>query len=190
MKSTRLLIVTALMAAVSSSVSTAAPEIPADGQLQRRTTHEALMQRRAEAAKKKAKKSGVQTVKPGEIKYEKRKKLGGLLERSSIICFGGYWTLVPKEALLNIPSSYRSRIDGKRTGKLVPWPEFFSKNRGWLQTHSVNIAQARGDLALLAEQVDVYKKSGRVVVAVCHNGPISVKPLKVPEAVADASSVK
>ncbi len=149
-----------------------------------RPTHEALMQRKAEAAEKaaaKAAKRGVKTVKPGEIKYVPRKKMGTLIDRSAILCSGGNWTLVPKEAVLHIPPAYKARIDGKRSGKLIPWQQFFAKNRGWIHTHSVSISQARGDVAIPTAQEDVYLHLGRVVVAVCHNGPISVKPLKKPE---------
>lgn len=185
----RPLMTSAFFAIACSLISTVAAEVAADSQAQRRTTHEALMQRRAEVLKKAnagKEKGGVHTVKPGEIKYEKRKTLGNLLDRSSILCAGGFWTLVPKEAVLHVPAPYRNRVDGPRSGKLIPWSQFLAKNRGWLQIHSVNIPQARGEQAMEPKRVDVYRNSGRVVVAVCHNGPISVKPLKVPDAVADA----
>lgn len=196
MKLNSLSILSAMCVASAACVSLAAPE-PAQGdpQAKLRPTHEVLRQRQLEAAAR-AKASrgekgdGVDTVKPGEIKYENRKKLGNLLDRSSILCSGGNWTLVPKEAVIHVPASYRSRVNGTRSGKLVPWSEFFAKNRGWLQTHSVSIPQARGEMVMDPKQVDVYKTSGRVVVAVCHNGPISVKPLKVPDAVAEVPAVK
>ena len=194
MKPNPLFIVSALLTVGAACITLAAPE-PAQQipQAKLRPTHEVLKQRQQEAAaqaSKGAKGDGVQTVKPGEIKYESRKKLGNLLDRSSILCAGGYWTLVPKEAVIHVPASYKSRVDGARTGKLIPWSEFYAKNRGWLQTHSVSIPQARGEQAMDPKKVDVYRSSGRVVVAVCHNGPISVKPVKIPDAVAEAPAAK
>ena len=101
-----------------------------------RPTHEALMQRKAEQdAKRKAErgdKVGVQTVEPGEIKYQVRKKRGTLMERSAILCAGGQWAMVPTEAVIHVPSAYQARVNGERKGKLVAWSEFFAKNRGWL----------------------------------------------------------
>jgi len=192
MKSTRHLILSVSLAVTSTLACIGAPAVPADSQARLRTTHASLMERRAAALKKASanKNGGVKTVKPGEIKYEKRKELGNLLDRSSILCSGGYWTLVPKEAVLHVPAVYRSRVDGPRNGKLVPWSQFYPKNRGWLQTHSVSISQARGEAKMEPKAVDVYKTSGRVVVAVCQSGPISVKPLKVPDAVADTTETK
>ena len=184
------------MTAFAAAVSLFTPllaEVPNDAVVNHRATHQALMQRRAEAMKKAEENgnSGLKPVQPGEkVKYDTRPRLGGLFERSSILSFGGHWTLVPKEAVIHVPATYRSRVNGVRKGKLIPWAQFLAKNRGWLQTHSVSIPQARGEQQMDPEQVKVYRGSGRVVVAVCHNGPISVKPPKAAEAVADAAPAK
>ena len=196
MKSNQFLIV-CIMAA-GAAVSFAAPE-PGDGaQAKLRPSHELLKQRQMQEAQKLAEKReglGLPVEEEREIKYDNRKKLGNLMDRSSVLCLGGFWTLVPKRAVIHVPPTYKNRVDGARSGKLIPWPQFFARNRGWLQTHSVSISEARGDAVMDPKKVDVYKRSGRVVVAVCHNGPISVLPLKEPEqpagdAVADASAVK
>ena len=176
------LIVSALLVSGASMLPAEVPEMTKPGETKFRPTHEALMQRRAEAAKKAAtSRDGVKTVKPGDIKYVPRKKMGTLIDRSAILCSGGNWTLVPKEAVIHIPPAYKARVNGTRSGKLIPWGQFFAKNRGWVHTHSVSIDQARGEVPIPSDQADVYKRLGRVVVAVCHNGPISVKPLKKPE---------
>ena len=101
-----------------------------------------------------------------------------IVERSEILCSGYNWTLVPKGCLLKVPPMYTSRVNGKRTGKLVPWSQFYAKNRGWIQTQSVSISQARGEAEIPKAQADVFKKSGRVVISVCHNGPISLIPYR------------
>jgi hypothetical protein len=185
------LIVLALLVSGAAMLPAEGPEMTKPGETKFRPTHEALMKRRAEAAKKAStSKDGVKTVRPGDIKYVPRKKMGTLIDRSAILCSGGNWTIVPKEAVIHIPPAYQARVNGKRSGKLVPWQDFFAKNRGWIHTHSVSIAQARGDSPMVPEQVDTYKRLGRVVVAVCHNGPISVKPPKVDETVAGDPGAK
>lgn len=198
MKSNKFLIVSIVAAGVAASVSLAAPEPGAGGQAKLRPSHELLKQRQEQEAQKLAEKRhgmGLPPLEEREIKYDDRKKLGNLMDRSSVLCLGGFWTLVPKRAVIHIPATYKPRVDGARSGKLIPWPQFYARNRGWLQTHSVSISEARGDAEMDPKKVDVYKRSGRVVVAVCHNGPISVLPLKEPEepaagAVADAGAAK
>lgn len=193
MKTIRISLSSAALAVTVSLWPPLLAEVPQDVEAKHRATHEALMQRRAEAIKKAEEggNTGLKPLEPGEkIKYDTRPRLGDLFDRSSILSFGGHWTLVPKEAVIHVPAAYRSRVNGVRKGKLIPWAQFLVKNRGWLQTHSVSIPQARGEQPMNPDQVKVYKGSGRVVVAVCHNGPISVKPLKVPDAVAEAGAAK
>lgn len=197
MKSTEFLIACIMAAGTAASVSLAAPEPRGEVQAKLRPTHELLKQRQLQEAQKldeRRKGLGLPALEKREIKYDSRKKLGSLMDRSSVLCQGGYWTLVPKQAVIHIPAPYKSRVDGARQGTLIPWPQFYAKNRGWLQTHSVSISEARGDAEMAPKKVDVYKRSGRVVVAVCHNGPISVLPPKekpAPEgAVVDAGTVK
>ena len=59
---------------------------------------------------------------------------------------------------------------------------FTTKTSQEAREENVNISQARGEAAMAEELVKVYQSSARIVVAVCHKGPISVKPLKAPEA--------
>lgn len=116
--------------------------------------------------------------KPRALRKLRSGKTASLIQRSAIIAHRGQWTIVPKESVLYVPAHLRSRVNGERSGRLVTWKEFLVKNRTWLRLEDVRIEQARGEVPLRAEDVKVYEQSGQVVVAVCHNGPISVKPLK------------
>jgi hypothetical protein len=80
-----------------------------------------------------------------------------------------------------VPARYKAQLNGKRVGKLVPWQTFYAQNRGWIHVHSVSMSQARGEKELDPKQVEVYQGLGRVVVSVCHGGPISVIKPKVEE---------
>jgi len=146
-----------------------------------RPTHESLSRRQKEAGKETANDSLV-PVEPGTLKRSKPAgERKGIVERSSILCSGYHWTLVPKGAVIHVPAAYASRVNGERKGRLLPWNKFLQKNRTWLQVHSVSIKQARGERELKPEEVELYKRTGRVVVAVCHKGPISVIPYAPPE---------
>jgi hypothetical protein len=118
---------------------------------------------------------------PIEMKAITSGKTDSLISRSAILSQGGSWTIVPKESVLNVPRHLSMHVNGERTGQLVSWAEFYAKNRGWLKVQNVELAQARGDEALAEETVRGYRESGHVVVAVCHKGPISMKPPRVPD---------
>lgn len=116
-------------------------------------------------------------------KKKERRELGAgsLLSRSLILSFRGSWTIVPKGAILHLPKSYQDRVVTRPSGRLIPWSEFHARNRGWIHTQNVSIENARGDVALSPEILELHKRLGRVVVAVLHRGPISVKAPVQPE---------
>ncbi len=99
-----------------------------------------------------------------------------LLERSVILSYGGYWTFVPKEAILAVPPTFSKRIANAPTGTLIPWPQFYARNRGWIHPQRVTLTEARGEAPLAEAVVELHRSLGRVVVAVLHGGPISVLP--------------
>ena len=116
-------------------------------------------------------------LKPGDtvkLKREKREKRGDIVSRSTVLTYGKNWTIVPKGAVLYAPSYLTNRVDGDKAKRFVAWPEFYKNNRGWIHLQNVKMRQARGKEEFPEGAVDSYPKIGRVVVAVCHGGPISV----------------
>ena len=104
------------------------------------------------------------------------RKPADLVGRSTILSFGGTWTIVPKGAVLHVPQAMRGRVDVAQEGTFVAWRDFYTRNRGWIHLQSVKMEQARGEKALAEEITAAYARIGRVVVAVCHGGPISIRP--------------
>ncbi|MBK1880846.1 hypothetical protein JIN85_00385 [Luteolibacter pohnpeiensis] len=102
-----------------------------------------------------------------------------LLDRSTILCFGGMATLVPKGAVLHIPASIADRIGMQDGAKIVTWREFQIANRGWIVTQEVTMAQAEGKEPLAANVANRLGKEINMVVATYQGGPISMlKPLE------------
>ena len=125
--------------------------------------------------------SDLERIEPGSLKPRRIKDVKSILSRSTVLSSGTHWTIVPKRAVVYVPPSYRARVDGKRTGKLIDWATFLQRNRGWVHSVEVTLDQARGKVAIQKETEEAYKRLGRVVVATCQRGPISVNPYKAPE---------
>ena len=121
--------------------------------------------RRNEAARALAKKEGPALKKPR----------AGLIARSTILTNGKSWTLVPKGAVLHVPERYRLRIGKAPVGVLQTWAEFYRMNRGWLHRYDVTFTEARGENFISPAATAAYRGTGRIVVAVCQAGPISIK---------------
>lgn len=124
---------------------------------------------------------------PGEDPTKSNQPVN-LLDQSDIICFGGVATLVPKRAILTIPVKYKDTLKLKPGSKIVGWSDFYAVNRGWITTVEVSRVQAEGNKPLAKEISDRVGKSMNLVVATFKGGPISVLPLKQPEA--NAATVK
>ncbi|MEY3897948.1 MAG: hypothetical protein RLZZ214_3469 [Verrucomicrobiota bacterium] len=118
---------------------------------------------------------------PGEDPTKSNQPVN-LLEQSDIICFGGVATLVPKRAILTLPVKYKDCMKLKPGSKIVGWAEFYAVNRGWITTVEVSRVQAEGNKAFAKDASDRITKSMNLVVATFSGGPISVLPLKQPEA--------
>ncbi len=109
-----------------------------------------------------------------------KNKVGNILDSSEFITYNGFTTLVPKNALLQIPKSYADRINNHKQGsKVISWTDFYTRNRGWINTVEVTLAQAKGQTPISPELLETLKKNNNLVVAVLQNGPISVRPPKV-----------
>ena len=155
-----------------------AAEVPANAEApSQRLSHEELAARGEERANPLAGRRAVRQIDPASVGKKERRKIGGesLLARSLILSYRGTWTIVPKGAILHIPDNYQDRIAPGPSGRLIPWNEFYVRNRGWIHTQRVTIEHARGETALSPEVLEFHKRLGRVVVAVLHQGPISVK---------------
>lgn len=104
-----------------------------------------------------------------------------ILSRSEIISYGGWVTLVPKRAILNLPANYKARLRTDPSAKALGWADFFALNRGWITTVEVTREQAEGDSAFGEELAERVAKSRNLVVATYQGGPIGVMPVKVPD---------
>jgi len=105
-----------------------------------------------------------------------------LLAESDILCFQGFATLVPKRAILAIPENFKDRLTFKPGSRIVTWTDFFAANRGWIVNVEVTQAQAEGKVKFEDKVQEGITKSSNLVVATYKGGPISVLPIKEPEA--------
>ncbi|MEM6277908.1 MAG: hypothetical protein AAF733_00415 [Verrucomicrobiota bacterium] len=113
-----------------------------------------------------------------------------LVKSSAIFSFRGNLTLVPKRAVLHVPSNYESRMAPVKGDKVQTWRQFYQSNRGWIRTMEVTREQALGHVPFSEETAEAISESSVVVVATYKGGPISVLPLKDEEAVPAASDMK
>ena len=98
-----------------------------------------------------------------------------IIQQSAILHDGVNWTLVPKGAVIFLPTALQSRVGVKPVGTLLSWTDFLTKNRSWITTNEVSFDQAAGAVPLQAERVAFWAKQDKVVVATHQMGPISVK---------------
>ena len=97
-----------------------------------------------------------------------------IIADSDIISFRGVATLVPKRAVLQIPSSCSERMKLEPGAKIIPWAEFYAANRGWITTVEVSRTQAEGNVPLAEESTKMMTTCRNLVVATYQGGPISV----------------
>lgn len=110
-----------------------------------------------------------------EVATVKRPADQSIVKQSTILHDGKNWTLVPTGAVIFLPQAMKSRVDAKPIGTLLPFPEFLAQNRAWLTTNEVSFDQASGSEGLPEERVLFWSKQDKVVIAIHHNGPISVR---------------
>jgi len=103
-----------------------------------------------------------------------------LIKESTILCFRGSLTLVPKRAVLFVPDALISRIGVQPNANVLAWADFRNANRGWIRSVEVSRDQALGVVPLSEETVAAYTKGSSIVIATFMDGPISVLPLKTP----------
>ncbi|MGL4398640.1 MAG: hypothetical protein ACRCXD_02120 [Luteolibacter sp.] len=159
-----------LLAGLYMSSSTfAADAVPTRSPIPARTTPEALakLQKTSPIARlKQPAKDEVTVARPSEQ---------SIIKQSSILHDGTNWTLVPRGAVIFVPNAQKARVDVKPVGNLLSWADFLAKNRSWITTAGVTFEQAAGNEPTLVERSTFWAKQDKVVVAIHHNGPISVR---------------
>ena len=103
-----------------------------------------------------------------------------LIGQSDIVSFGGYATLVPKRAILQIPQNFADRIHFVEGSRILGWSEFLALNKGWITTLEISRAQAEGNVDLPEETHKQLSTCTSLVVCTYKGGPISRLPLKAP----------
>ncbi|MEX2580286.1 MAG: hypothetical protein WD342_14605 [Verrucomicrobiales bacterium] len=113
-----------------------------------------------------------------------------LIKESTIICFNGSLTLVPKRAVLFVPDRLQERVEVKPKQEVKTWADFYQRNRGWIRTVEVSREQAMGQKPISESILDAVAKSSSLVVATFKNGPISVIPYEEPEEPNESTTTK
>lgn len=119
-------------------------------------------------------------------------KKHSLIGSSALLGHSGYWTLVPRGSVIHIPTRHLGKVLAKPKGKLLSWKQFLRENYGWLHVHEISMSQAKGRKKINPKSIEAYKSIGKIVVATCSKGPISVAPdsLKPPVANEDKGAKK
>jgi hypothetical protein len=96
------------------------------------------------------------------------------VKTSDVLSDGRNWTLVPRGAVLHVPQALSNRVDAKPIGNLLSWNDFLTVNRGWLFTEEVTPEQAAGKASIPPSRTEVWRKVGKVIVAIHLGGPVSI----------------
>ena len=106
----------------------------------------------------------------------KRPKIAksGPYVNSDILASSGYHTVVPRGAVIVVPETLAKHKVSEPTGVFTIWPNFLTKNYGWLYKYEVTLDQAKGKTKISPEKMEILRQTGKVVVAVYKNGPISM----------------
>ena len=141
--------------------------------LTKRPTHDDIVrvQEKQKHEKHEHNKSRPLTEKP-LVTIKKRSLIGS----STLLSNGHHWTLVPNGAVIHVPACLKDKVVTKPVGTLISWKKFLRNNYGWLHTHPIKMTQAQGREKIDQKAIKAYKTMGKIVVATCANGPISVTP--------------
>jgi hypothetical protein len=110
-----------------------------------------------------------------------------LVATSEFLSFDGISTLVPKGALLCVPSGLADRARFRPGYRIVSWAEFHSRNLGWISTAEVTLYQSTGREPLSEAFRLQIGQGGTLIVATMKEGPISVNPYR-PDAAGDTAA--
>lgn len=100
----------------------------------------------------------------------------GYLEMSVLLADREGYVVLPKGCLVVAPNGLEVRVVEKPVGVMLTWTEFLQKNRRWLATEEVGMAQVKGDEKLPVKALEGARKDGRALVAVYRGLPITVLP--------------
>lgn len=127
-------------------------------------------------AKLKARDPMIRLVNSPELETNTNKPAShSITERSTVLHDGKNWTLVPNGALVHLPAAMKARVNVSPVGILLPWNQFFIKNRNWIVTNEVTFDQAAGNEELPTDRTDSWAKQDKVVVAVHLDAPAAVR---------------
>jgi hypothetical protein len=101
---------------------------------------------------------------------------GNLLSQSTILCYGGSLTLVPKRAVLQYPEKYADRLKAVPGAKVLLFADFYATNQNWITSFEVSRAQAEGKEPLPEGAHEQMTKTGNLVVATFHGNPVGLAP--------------
>lgn len=93
---------------------------------------------------------------------------------STLFHHNGNWAMVPKGAVIHIPSRLSDKVVTKPRGKLLRWPVFLARYGGLFHTQEVSMLQAKGKEKINPKAIEAYKGTGKIVVATYHRQPITV----------------
>ncbi len=98
------------------------------------------------------------------------------IDSSTILCFRGLITFVPKRAVLHVPKHLESRLKIQGKIQVKNWQEFYLANRGWIRTIEVTRDQALGNTPFSEAAIAAMSESSSLIVATFKEGPIAVRP--------------
>lgn len=104
-----------------------------------------------------------------------------ILTRCAFLSSQGVTALIPKGSVIHVPPRLKGQVRMVEGNRVVIWPEFFRRNRGWVTTVEVTRSQASGVEPIPERTLEAIRKNPRVVIATLQGGPISVLPPKEPE---------
>ena len=130
-------------------------------------------------------------IKPLEVDPSTVNQPKDFVENSTVLCFNGIATFVPKQAVLNLPDRLKDRTTLKKGSHVKSFAEFATANRGWVSTFEIKLDQALGKTPIDEKKQEWLAGSGRVVIATLQGGPVSVLPyVDRSEEIANATSTK
>lgn len=100
--------------------------------------------------------------------------VSNLLAESTVLCYGGALSLVPKRAVLQCPKKYEDRLKPVRGAKVLMYSDFFAANRSWITSLELSQAQIEGAEPLPDKVSEQLSKAGNLVIATFRGNPVGI----------------